>query len=158
MAIYSFIDPPIDRSIHPPIDRSIHPPINQSIHPSICVPNTLERARERERERKRERERESALASRALFKREVTYLCVSFLTSGPPFFARFCACRNCKLRSYKRAVREITVHRDGLLRAPLPSSPIGTCSYADDISDLEVRVRPCVRPSVRPCVRVLLSA
>jgi len=39
--------------------------------------------------------------------------------------------------TYRRAVREITVHRDGLLRAPLPLG-IGACAYADHISDDEV--------------------
>lgn len=34
-------------------------------------------------------------------------------------------------------VREITVHRDGILRAPLPRG-IGSCAYVDDISDDEV--------------------
>ena len=40
-------------------------------------------------------------------------------------------------QTYKRAVQEIIVHRDGILRAPLPSG-IGKCAYVDDISDAEV--------------------
>ena len=32
---------------------------------------------------------------------------------------------------------EIVIHRDGLLRAPLPSS-IGQCVYVDEITDEEI--------------------
>ena len=39
--------------------------------------------------------------------------------------------------TYKRAAREITVHRDGLLRAPLPAG-IGRCTFVDEISDGEI--------------------
>mmetsp|Transcript_11349 Transcript_11349/g.35005 ORF Transcript_11349/g.35005 Transcript_11349/m.35005 type:complete len:87 (+) Transcript_11349:1649-1909(+) len=38
---------------------------------------------------------------------------------------------------YKRARDEITVHRDGLLRAPLPAG-IGACKYVDEITDAEI--------------------
>lgn len=39
--------------------------------------------------------------------------------------------------TYKRARDEIVVHRDGLLRAPLPAG-IGSCVYVDEISDDEI--------------------
>lgn len=48
-----------------------------------------------------------------------------------------CSISGISAETYKRAVREITVHRDGLLRAPLPQG-IGRCAYANDISDDEV--------------------
>ena len=40
--------------------------------------------------------------------------------------------------TYKRARNDIIVHRDGLLRAPLPGGAIGTCVYVDDMSDDEI--------------------
>ena len=36
------------------------------------------------------------------------------------------------LHTDKKAVRDITVHRDGILRAPLPHG-IGGCAYADEV-------------------------
>ena len=39
--------------------------------------------------------------------------------------------------TYKKARDEIVVHRDGLLRAPLPCG-VGECVYVDDISDDEI--------------------
>ena len=40
--------------------------------------------------------------------------------------------------TYKCARNDIIVHRDGLLRAPLPGGAIGTCVYVDDMSDDEI--------------------
>ena len=40
--------------------------------------------------------------------------------------------------TYKRARDEIIVHRDGLLRAPMPAG-LGTCVYVDEISDDEIQ-------------------
>lgn len=48
-----------------------------------------------------------------------------------------CSIRGITAETYKRAVREITVHRDGILRAPLPRG-IGACAYTDEITDEEV--------------------
>jgi len=48
-----------------------------------------------------------------------------------------CSIDGITAETYKRARDEIVVHRDGLLRAPLPSS-IGGCEYADDMSDDEI--------------------
>eukprot|EP00325_Prymnesiales_sp_UTEX-LB-985_P019699 CAMPEP_0174754598 /NCGR_PEP_ID=MMETSP1094-20130205/105819_1 /TAXON_ID=156173 /ORGANISM="Chrysochromulina brevifilum, Strain UTEX LB 985" /LENGTH=599 /DNA_ID=CAMNT_0015960469 /DNA_START=40 /DNA_END=1839 /DNA_ORIENTATION=- len=39
--------------------------------------------------------------------------------------------------TYKKARDEIIVHRDGLLRAPLPSG-VGECEYADEMTDEEI--------------------
>jgi len=39
--------------------------------------------------------------------------------------------------TYKKARDEIVVHRDGLLRAPLPAG-IGNCVYVDEITDEEI--------------------
>ena len=39
--------------------------------------------------------------------------------------------------TYKKARDEIVVHRDGLLRAPLPRG-VGECVYVDEISDDEI--------------------
>ena len=43
-----------------------------------------------------------------------------------------CSIQGITAETYKRARDEIIVHRDGLLRAPLPAG-IGGCSYVDDI-------------------------
>jgi 3-dehydroquinate synthase len=48
-----------------------------------------------------------------------------------------CTVAGISAETYKRARDEITVHRDGLLRAPLPAG-IGGCAYADEISDAEI--------------------
>lgn len=48
-----------------------------------------------------------------------------------------CSIAGITAETYKRAVREITVHRDGILRAPLPHG-IGSCAYVDEITDAEV--------------------
>lgn len=48
-----------------------------------------------------------------------------------------CSIQGITSETYKRATREITVHRDGLLRAPLPMG-IGKCAYVDEITDEEV--------------------
>jgi len=48
-----------------------------------------------------------------------------------------CSIQGITAETYKRARDEITVHRDGLLRAPLPA-PIGGCAYVDDMSDEEI--------------------
>jgi len=59
-----------------------------------------------------------------------------------------CSISGISAETYKRAVREITVHRDGLLRAPLPQG-IGRCAYANDISDDEATVMSChVMPQI----------
>jgi len=50
-----------------------------------------------------------------------------------------CSIAGIDAETYKTAVREITVHRDGLLRAPLPLG-IGECAYDDEISDEEVEL------------------
>ena len=48
-----------------------------------------------------------------------------------------CSIEGVTADTYKRARDEIIVHRDGLLRAPLPHG-IGGCAYADDMSDAEI--------------------
>ena len=48
-----------------------------------------------------------------------------------------CCDAGSRAQTRTRATREITIHRDGLLRAPLPKG-IGGCTYADSFSDAEV--------------------
>jgi 3-dehydroquinate synthetase len=48
-----------------------------------------------------------------------------------------CSIRGISAATYTRARDEITVHRDGLLRAPLPAG-IGCCRYVDSMSDDEI--------------------
>ena len=48
-----------------------------------------------------------------------------------------CSISGITAETYKRARDEIVVHRDGLLRAPLPKG-IGECAYSDEISDDEI--------------------
>lgn len=48
-----------------------------------------------------------------------------------------CSIDGITAETYKEAVEQITVHRDGLLRAPLPKG-IGGCAYVDIITDKEV--------------------
>jgi 3-dehydroquinate synthetase len=48
-----------------------------------------------------------------------------------------CSIQGISAATYKRARDEIVVHRDGLLRAPLPAG-IGQCSYVDEIRDDEI--------------------
>jgi len=48
-----------------------------------------------------------------------------------------CSIRGITAETYKRARDEIVVHRDGLLRAPLPAG-VGNCAYVDDMSDAEI--------------------
>ncbi|KAJ8598222.1 hypothetical protein CTAYLR_005531 [Chrysophaeum taylorii] len=50
-----------------------------------------------------------------------------------------CSIKGITADTYKRATREITVHRDGILRAPLPNG-IGACAFVDDFSDAEIEV------------------
>lgn len=45
-----------------------------------------------------------------------------------------CSVRGVEAATFRTAVREITVHRDGLLRAPMPAA-IGACTYAHAIPD-----------------------
>ena len=54
-----------------------------------------------------------------------------------------CSVKGITADVYKQAVREITVHRDGILRAPLPRG-IGACSFVDEITDDEVATPPIV--------------
>ena len=49
-----------------------------------------------------------------------------------------CSIAGVTAATYKKARDEIVVHRDGLLRAPLPAG-IGECVYVDEITDEEVR-------------------
>ena len=49
-----------------------------------------------------------------------------------------CSIEGITSETYKRARDEIVVHRDGLLRAPLPAGAIGSCVYVDDINDDEI--------------------
>ena len=49
-----------------------------------------------------------------------------------------CSIEGITAETYKRARDEIVVHRDGLLRAPLPAGAIGSCVYVDDINDDEI--------------------
>jgi len=48
-----------------------------------------------------------------------------------------CSIAGVTAETYKKARDEIIVHRDGLLRAPIPA-PVGQCEYIDDMSDDEV--------------------
>ena len=48
-----------------------------------------------------------------------------------------CSIDGITAETYKRAAREITVHRDGILRAPLPDG-IGGCAYTDSMADDEI--------------------
>jgi len=48
-----------------------------------------------------------------------------------------CSISGITAETYKKARDEIIVHRDGLLRAPLPAG-VGDCGYVDDISDEEI--------------------
>jgi 3-dehydroquinate synthase len=48
-----------------------------------------------------------------------------------------CSIEGITAETYKRAAREITVHRDGILRAPLPNG-IGKCAYTDEMTDDEI--------------------
>merc|ERR1719198_2215135 len=48
-----------------------------------------------------------------------------------------CSIEGITAETYKRAAREITVHRDGILRAPLPNG-IGNCAYTDEMRDDEI--------------------
>ena len=48
-----------------------------------------------------------------------------------------CSIAGVTAATYKKARDEITVHRDGLLRAPLPAG-IGECAYVDEITDEEI--------------------
>ena len=48
-----------------------------------------------------------------------------------------CSLKGVTAETYKRATRDIIVHRDGLLRAPLPKG-IGHCAYEDSFSDEEL--------------------
>jgi len=48
-----------------------------------------------------------------------------------------CSIKGITAETYKKARDEIVVHRDGLLRAPLPAG-IGQCEYVDDMSDDEI--------------------
>ena len=49
-----------------------------------------------------------------------------------------CSIEGITAETYKRARDEIVVHRDGLLRAPLPAGAVGSCVYVDDINDDEI--------------------
>ena len=48
-----------------------------------------------------------------------------------------CSISGITAATYKKARDEIIVHRDGLLRAPLPAS-VGSCVYVDEITDDEI--------------------
>ena len=48
-----------------------------------------------------------------------------------------CSIAGITAATYKKARDEIVVHRDGLLRAPLPAG-IGECRYVDEITDDEI--------------------
>ncbi len=48
-----------------------------------------------------------------------------------------CSIKGITAETYKLAVREIKVHRDGILRCPLPHG-IGNCAYVDEINDQEI--------------------
>ena len=48
-----------------------------------------------------------------------------------------CSIEGITAETYKRAAREITVHRDGILRAPLPGG-IGQCVYTDSMPDEDI--------------------
>mmetsp|Transcript_19732 Transcript_19732/g.60804 ORF Transcript_19732/g.60804 Transcript_19732/m.60804 type:complete len:582 (-) Transcript_19732:177-1922(-) len=55
-----------------------------------------------------------------------------YLTLGLP-----CSIKGITADTYKRAARDITVHRDGILRAPLPGG-IGGCVYTDAMPDADI--------------------
>mmetsp|Transcript_10588 Transcript_10588/g.29253 ORF Transcript_10588/g.29253 Transcript_10588/m.29253 type:complete len:140 (-) Transcript_10588:695-1114(-) len=63
---------------------------------------------------------------------EAEELLALYATLGLP-----CSIAGITAETYKRARDEITVHRDGLLRAPLPAG-IGACKYVDEITDAEI--------------------
>jgi len=48
-----------------------------------------------------------------------------------------CSIHGITADTYKQATREIIVHRDGILRAPLPQG-IGACAFADEFTDRDV--------------------
>ena len=48
-----------------------------------------------------------------------------------------CSIDGITAETYKKARDEIIVHRDGLLRAPMPAG-IGLCEYIDDMTDDEI--------------------
>ena len=48
-----------------------------------------------------------------------------------------CTIEGCTADTYKRARDEIIIHRDGLLRAPLPAG-IGSCVYVDEMDDATI--------------------
>ena len=48
-----------------------------------------------------------------------------------------CSIEGITAETYKRAARDITVHRDGILRAPLPGG-IGHCVYTDSMPDADI--------------------
>mmetsp|Transcript_106134 Transcript_106134/g.204283 ORF Transcript_106134/g.204283 Transcript_106134/m.204283 type:complete len:664 (+) Transcript_106134:86-2077(+) len=48
-----------------------------------------------------------------------------------------CSVKGITADTYKRAVRDITIHRDGILRAPLPKG-IGGCAFTDEMTDAEI--------------------
>lgn len=48
-----------------------------------------------------------------------------------------CSISGITAATYKKARDEITVHRDGILRAPLPAG-IGACAYVDSMTDDEI--------------------
>jgi len=48
-----------------------------------------------------------------------------------------CSIKGVSAATYKKARDEIVVHRDGLLRAPMPAG-IGTCEYVDEMTDDEI--------------------
>ena len=64
---------------------------------------------------------------------QVDDLLALYATLGLP-----CSIDGITAETYKRARNDIIVHRDGLLRAPLPGGAIGTCVYVDDLSDDEI--------------------
>lgn len=48
-----------------------------------------------------------------------------------------CSIKGITAETYKRATNDIIIHRDGLLRAPMPEG-IGKCAYADEFTDEEI--------------------
>jgi len=50
-----------------------------------------------------------------------------------------CSIEGITADTYKKARDEIIVHRDGILRAPLPAG-IGNCEYVDSMSDDEIEL------------------
>jgi len=63
---------------------------------------------------------------------EIDALLALYVRLGLP-----CSIVGITAETYKRARDEITVHRDGLLRAPLPAG-IGKCVYVDEMTDREI--------------------